>query len=436
MKVAKTISNSASKSNSSKPFFNKSYKESFFLTKKSAPPFFSSSSIQRKRSLEEQKNKSNENSEVVGSSSVTLQNDSKIIQKKHGGKRKLGSTLFSGNLQIERTVNRGTEYAQGEGHIIGLGAGGEFVLLIQTALNLIYETHKNYTPLIIDGVFGPNTKNAVLNFQKDFGLREDGAVGPDTIKKMDIELTLLDNSAIIEKQGEKEKEKFRIGKERSSENIEIMAKDLEILMDKIEENKTIVLHNLGVLSLGKSKIDNADNNQTNLSRITFIGDLFGLDKTPANLAVEAMTDINETGIMAVKKYYNDSIDEYIKLEEEKVNTQITRYNIKVAYFEKALHDTNSISETSKGKSFHFPKKYEGNFPSKYKYLIGDRVYAFGSKVENPIIRSFNDKLDHFFVDIPEKYNIIDPEVAERTLLRHIVPLTKGKSLTFPGLKKI
>lgn len=59
-----------------------------------------------------------------------------------------------------------------------LGAKGESVKWLQTQLN------KSGANLDVDGIFGKQTKLAVLLFQKDHGLVQDGIVGPQTIKAL------------------------------------------------------------------------------------------------------------------------------------------------------------------------------------------------------------------------------------------------------------
>jgi hypothetical protein len=47
-----------------------------------------------------------------------------------------------------------------------------------------YVTNAGATSEMIDGTFGPKTKNAVKAFQKDHGLTQDGVVGPNTWSKL------------------------------------------------------------------------------------------------------------------------------------------------------------------------------------------------------------------------------------------------------------
>ena len=59
------------------------------------------------------------------------------------------------------------------------GSKGEQVKLLQTELNSVMDAG-----LTVDGSFGSNTKNAVLNFQKEYGLEVDGIVGIATASKL------------------------------------------------------------------------------------------------------------------------------------------------------------------------------------------------------------------------------------------------------------
>ena len=61
------------------------------------------------------------------------------------------------------------------------GSSGSEVRSIQTRLtNLGYFSGK------IDGIFGSQTKNAVVKFQKDYGLTADGIAGSETLKALRI----------------------------------------------------------------------------------------------------------------------------------------------------------------------------------------------------------------------------------------------------------
>lgn len=59
--------------------------------------------------------------------------------------------------------------------ILQLGSTGSNVQLIQSILS-----HIGYQPGPVDGNFGPQTQQAVIEFQRDYGLVPDGIVGPAT----------------------------------------------------------------------------------------------------------------------------------------------------------------------------------------------------------------------------------------------------------------
>ncbi|NET16143.1 MAG: peptidoglycan-binding protein [Okeania sp. SIO1H6] len=59
---------------------------------------------------------------------------------------------------------------------ISLGSTGEDVKYLQTVLNATVADNS----LVVDGIFGNLTKEAVIAFQKQYGLTADGIVGPKT----------------------------------------------------------------------------------------------------------------------------------------------------------------------------------------------------------------------------------------------------------------
>lgn len=60
------------------------------------------------------------------------------------------------------------------------GASGESVLAIQNALNTISQQFSVIPVVVVDGMFGTGTRNAVIAFQRQFDLTPDGIVGPAT----------------------------------------------------------------------------------------------------------------------------------------------------------------------------------------------------------------------------------------------------------------
>ncbi len=74
---------------------------------------------------------------------------------------------------------RNTKPACSAGYpLIKSGSKNTYVLILQDALNNMGRT------LDIDGIFGTKTKNAVINFQKYYGLAVDGIVGCNTWRKL------------------------------------------------------------------------------------------------------------------------------------------------------------------------------------------------------------------------------------------------------------
>lgn len=68
---------------------------------------------------------------------------------------------------------------------VGVGGGPRDTKWIQASLNAL---HVKGTPLIIDGNYGRETRNAVRAFQLAHGLDTDGLVGPLTINALEIAL--------------------------------------------------------------------------------------------------------------------------------------------------------------------------------------------------------------------------------------------------------
>ena len=60
-----------------------------------------------------------------------------------------------------------------------VGSRGDEVRQIQTKLK-----EKVYNPGAVDGIFGENTRKAVIAFQRDYGLTQDDIAGPTTLKAL------------------------------------------------------------------------------------------------------------------------------------------------------------------------------------------------------------------------------------------------------------
>ncbi|MCL2856297.1 MAG: peptidoglycan-binding protein [Oscillospiraceae bacterium] len=66
------------------------------------------------------------------------------------------------------------------GALLRVGSTGESVKLMQSYLNAIRQTYPSIPALEVDGIFGPRTQQAVIEFQRLFGLAADGIIGPLT----------------------------------------------------------------------------------------------------------------------------------------------------------------------------------------------------------------------------------------------------------------
>lgn len=65
-----------------------------------------------------------------------------------------------------------------------MGSSGELVSELQFLLDYISEFYYAIPPVVRTGRFGENTRTAVIEFQKNFGLSADGIVGPATWQKL------------------------------------------------------------------------------------------------------------------------------------------------------------------------------------------------------------------------------------------------------------
>jgi peptidoglycan hydrolase-like protein with peptidoglycan-binding domain len=70
------------------------------------------------------------------------------------------------------------------GTVLKIGSKNESVRLMQQYLNKIGETYPSIPKLVVDGQFGTGTYNAVVAFQKLFGLTPDGIIGKNTWDKI------------------------------------------------------------------------------------------------------------------------------------------------------------------------------------------------------------------------------------------------------------
>lgn len=64
------------------------------------------------------------------------------------------------------------------GRFVVEGDRGENVRTIQRGLNAVHQINAAVPSVSVDGIFGPQTKNAVIQLQKSLGIEQNGAVGP------------------------------------------------------------------------------------------------------------------------------------------------------------------------------------------------------------------------------------------------------------------
>jgi peptidoglycan hydrolase-like protein with peptidoglycan-binding domain len=77
-----------------------------------------------------------------------------------------------------------TSAPQYSGYALSTGSSGDAVRLVQTYLNNLSASYPSIPWGTADGIFGNGTKNAVIAFQKLFGLTADGVVGKGTWNKL------------------------------------------------------------------------------------------------------------------------------------------------------------------------------------------------------------------------------------------------------------
>ena len=65
-------------------------------------------------------------------------------------------------------------------NVIRIGSKGRYVSDLQGYLNIAAEKYPRIPKVRVDGIFGENTQQAVLAFQRELGLNTDGVVGVQT----------------------------------------------------------------------------------------------------------------------------------------------------------------------------------------------------------------------------------------------------------------
>ncbi len=91
--------------------------------------------------------------------------------------------IYNGVKRLNEIDSEGVtaeEVTQQYPGVLREGDSGSFVSNFQYYLNYLSNFYDSIPPLVIDGVFGPTTRAAVIDAQNTFGLVADGIVGPLT----------------------------------------------------------------------------------------------------------------------------------------------------------------------------------------------------------------------------------------------------------------
>lgn len=84
------------------------------------------------------------------------------------------------------------------GGVYRQGDRGPYVRLAQYFLRVISNYYNAVRPIQIDGIFGADTRNAVIDFQRRFGLTADGIIGPATWNSLyDVFMGIANTSGLV-----------------------------------------------------------------------------------------------------------------------------------------------------------------------------------------------------------------------------------------------
>lgn len=95
--------------------------------------------------------------------------------------------LYAGILKLGELYSEGLKLTDVERQfktVLKRGDRGQDVSTIQYFLNFIGNFTNNIQPPAVDGIFGRDTYNSVVQFQQQYGLAPDGIVGRDTWNKL------------------------------------------------------------------------------------------------------------------------------------------------------------------------------------------------------------------------------------------------------------
>lgn len=92
--------------------------------------------------------------------------------------------IFEVYSDYEQVVNPDDQAPVYPGTALRIGSSGADVLAIQDAINIVNIESPSIPILVEDGIFGENTRNAVIQFQRLYNLDADGIVGQLTWNKL------------------------------------------------------------------------------------------------------------------------------------------------------------------------------------------------------------------------------------------------------------
>lgn len=87
---------------------------------------------------------------------------------------------FLENRNQNIPINITTDDIDLSDNVIRIGSKGRYVSDLQGYLNIAAEKYPRIPKVKVDGIFGENTQQAVLAFQRELGLNTDGIVGVQT----------------------------------------------------------------------------------------------------------------------------------------------------------------------------------------------------------------------------------------------------------------
>ena len=110
-----------------------------------------------------------------------------VFDRRTLGETELDSKQMRLNIMVREC--RGNPISYGEG--VNAKDGDDRVRFVQEALNMTYGAL-----LEVDGKFGPETRKAVENFQREHGLKADGTVGPKTMQSIANEVNARNRASL------------------------------------------------------------------------------------------------------------------------------------------------------------------------------------------------------------------------------------------------